>query len=207
MNCRLYSILVVLLLMGCEGDDSDDNPYGEWIVTTFNIIDHDTRKPIAGAHLRIYYTTHPGGIEISWEGASNFEGEVKWEHREAWTLQKDQWFASKDHYKDIGCHSFVHGALKQTTELHYATYFKFKVINEEPTSNDDKLTINYNTLHCISQGSIDFEGGSVDQVIIAEASPSHDYSIGVNASGANELTQLIEFDWKSRDTTLVVIRY
>ncbi len=194
----LIFIYCLVTFISCE-KNSDSEP--SLITDCFQFKDSQTDIPIEGVFVRIHYLKY--GVLLNYVNYTDAAGMFCWEHKNEETL--NVWFASIDHYEDIGCH-INSLPLPNIVSMKKASYYKFIIKNIEPQQVNDVIEIDYRSLECNGDLIITLSGSDIDTTIIKETR-SGNYFVNWESRGANINNASFQTITQSRDTATVEIDY
>ncbi len=198
----LYTLILIFSLLICISCDIgfiDSEP--RLITDCFQFKDSETHLPLEGVFVRISYR-RVSGVPNEFVSITDATGMVCWEHKIGESIIN--WFASIDHYEDIGCHFTVQ--LPNIVSMKKASYYKFKIKNIESQSANDVIEIDYRDLNCFGDSHITLMGSDIDTIIIRETRSGNHY-VTWESTGANSNIESFQTLTQSRDTTSVEIEY
>ena len=198
-----YAIIFCLITCFSCSKDSLDQIYEPPLITDcFQFKDGETDLPLEGVYFYINYW-RVSGVPYQFSNYTDTTGMVCWEHKIGET--RIAWFASIDHYEDIGC-NWSSIPLPNIVSMKKASYFKFKIKNIESQSANDVIEIDYRDLNCFGDSSITLMGSEIDTIIIRETRSGNHY-VTWKSTGANTNNESFQTLTQSRDTTSVEIEY
>jgi hypothetical protein len=204
----IITILVILIsYVGCSIDSSNNPPVYEY-TRCFTVIDSQTKEPVEGALLRVYYDTKSGsplGSGGGREGITDGDGSI------CFTIPSgakgDGWQVFGNQYKPI-CKLYFDEFPPDVIEMEFECYFQFEIKNDEPFSEADNIKITYSDiLECGSSNFISLNGANIDTTIIRRADPKSPSIIEVESSGANPFSKTHARIVNSRDTIIFPVFY
>ena len=194
--------LCITVFMGCSKDSSDQISEPQLITDCFQFKDSETNMPLEGVFVRINYMRN-SGVPNEFTSSSDDTGMVCWEHKIGETIIA--WFASIEHYEDIGCHQ-SYTPLPNIVSMKNASYFKFIIKNIESQSANDVIKIDYRSLSCFGDDVITLMGSDIDTILIRETRSGNNF-VTWRSTGANSNIESFQILTQSRDTTSVEIEY
>ena len=199
-----YMILALFfaLTAGCSKDSSDSVQPDQWVTRCFTIVDSETGSPIEGAHLLLSYN-YSYTAATGFYGTSDINGSMCGEIRS--DARPYYWKIEKENYQMICNTNEVFPP--KTINIDYKSYLKFKIKNEEPYTEQDRIIVSYKNLDCFGVNEVRLNGINVDTTLIRVCSPNSPSYINVSSTGGNPFTDQIQVNVISRDTTVVNIVY
>lgn len=190
------------MCFSCAKDYSGQNSEPQLITDCFQFKDSGTQMLLEGVFVRISFMRN-SGVPNEFTSITDDTGTICWEHKTGETIIN--WFASIEHYEDIGCHNdFI--PLPDVVSMTKASYYKFIIKNIESNSVNDVISVDYRALSCHGDLGIILMGSDIDTVIIKETRSGNNY-INWESSGANISNESFQTLTQSRDTTSVEIEY
>jgi len=201
----LYTSILIysfLMCVSCAKDSSDQNSEPQSITECFQFKDSETDQSLGGVFVRINYMRN-SGVPNEFTSISDDTGTICWEHIIGETIIS--WFASIEHYEDIGCHNDII-PLPNIVSMKKASFYKFIIKNIESQSANDVIDIDYRALSCHGDLGITLMGIDIDTIIIKETRSGNNH-LTWESTGANVHNESFQTLTQSRDTTSVEIEY